>query len=106
MVYKMVKLGYSLGELKPQFSLKERIEILLSVEKHAVEISYIVADRLKEELDKEDIERIKQFDFVSIHSPALLTKDPKKEIRYPSKEGNVIIDEILANNQDKVEQYL
>lgn len=39
----MIKLGYSLVEAKPKLSLKDRIEILLSVEKYAVEVSYVVA---------------------------------------------------------------
>lgn len=92
----MIKLGYSLGESKPKFSLKERIKILMSVETHAVEVSFIVADRLNETLDAEDIENIKQFDSISIHAPAIDTEKSKKRIRYPGKEGNAMIDQLLV----------
>lgn len=91
----MIKLGYSLGEPKPKLSLKERVDILLSVEKYAVEISYIVAGRLKEQLDDEDVSKIRQFKFISIHAPALISENPKTWLRYPSKEGNLIVDQIL-----------
>src|SRR3989339_169777 len=92
----MIKLGYSLGESKPKLSLKERIGVLLSVEKYAVEVSYIVANRLNEQLDSDDVSKLRQFEFISIHAPARLTETPKTWLRYPSEEGNAIVDELLA----------
>ena len=92
----MIKLGYSLGGSKPKHpSLRERINILLSVENHAVELSYIDSTRLQEKLDNDDIEKMKKFKFISIHTPTILSKTNKKFIRYPSKEGNAFIDKIL-----------
>jgi len=92
----MIKLGYSLGEPKPKYSLKERIDIALSVEKYALEISYGIADELiKERLDNADIEKIKQFEFVSIHAPVFISKDPKIIVKYPCKEGEEIIKQLL-----------
>lgn len=92
----MIKLGYSLGESKPQYSLKERIDILLLVEQYAAEMSYVVADRLKEELDEQDIANLKQFEYISIHAPVLIAEDPKEWIRYPGKEGDAVIDKLLG----------
>lgn len=91
----MVKLGYSLGEPKPKHSLKERIRILLSVETSAVELSYLTANRLEEKLDDEDKERVRQFDYISIHAPALVSKEPKVRLRYPSAPANAMLDLIL-----------
>ncbi|MFA6304924.1 MAG: hypothetical protein WCV73_00350 [Patescibacteria group bacterium] len=96
----MIKLGYSLGQKKPKYSLKERIEILLSVENYAVEVSYIVAGRLDEKLDTDDIKKIKQFDYISIHAPALTTEDPKVWLRYPSAEGKAVIEDLLKIAKD------
>lgn len=91
----MIKLGYSLGEPTTSFSWKDKISILADVEKYAIEISYVVSSRLKEKLDREDIEKIKQFEYISIHAPVLISDDPKIWIRYPSLEGGIIIDELL-----------
>lgn len=91
----MIKLGYSLGESKLKYSFKERLNILLSVERYAVEISYVVADRLKELLDDDDIFKIKQFDFISIHAPVRISESPKVWLRYPSKEGGLIVEKLL-----------
>jgi len=90
-----IKLGYSVGGSTNQYSLKKKIEILLSVENFAVELSYITGMGRNKELDQEDIDRIKQFDFVSIHAPALISEDPKIWIKYPSTEGNIAIEKLL-----------
>jgi len=48
----MIKLGYSLGAgPKPKYTIKDRIKILSSVENQAIELGYLVANRLEEELD-------------------------------------------------------
>lgn len=92
----MIKLGYSLGESRPKFTLKERIKILMSVETAAVEVSYIVAERLQYELDAEDVANIKKFDFISIHAPAIVTNDGKERIRYSPQRGADIVGQVNA----------
>ncbi len=91
----MIKLGYSLGESKAQYTLSQRIDILLALEQDAVEISYVAADRLKEKLQEKDVQAIQQFDYISIHAPALLFAEPKTWIRYPSEKGERAIQSVI-----------
>ncbi|NQV00808.1 MAG: hypothetical protein HQ537_01650 [Parcubacteria group bacterium] len=95
----MIKLGYSIGVPNAKFSLKERIKILLSVENHAIELGFTRSDRLKEELDDEDVKNIKYFKHIYIHAPVVSSIDAntgeKVWIRYPSNEADSIIGKIL-----------
>jgi hypothetical protein len=92
----MIKLGYSLGVgPNPKYIRKERIKLLLSFEDEAVELDYVVADRLEEKLDAEDIQRLKKFKYISIHAPAL-TAEGGKWIKYPSNEAEKIINQIIS----------
>jgi len=96
----MIKLGYSLGVGgNPKHSIKERIKILSSVQTYAIELGYVVADRLQEELDDEDIYNIKKFDYISIHAPALVSDIGGEKIwmRYPSAQGEKAIEQIIKN---------
>lgn len=95
----MIKLGYSTGvsktkEIKKK-SLKERAEMLFLVEKDAIELGYTNFERLQENVSEEAAEVIRQFNYVSIHAPVLISKDPKVWMRYPSKEGCVAVEKIL-----------
>jgi hypothetical protein len=96
----MIKLGYSLG-VPPdsKYSLKERIKIISSVETYAVELSYLRKSRLKDRLDKEDIEGLKKFQYRSIHAPAIDddydSHDKRRWIRYPNKESAELLDLII-----------
>lgn len=93
----MIKLGYSLGAgPNPKYTIKDRIKMLSSVENHAVELNYVVAGRLVDNLDVEDIQELKKFKYISIHAPAVFTDSNKKQwIRYPSNEAEDVIDKIL-----------
>ncbi|MBN1779334.1 MAG: hypothetical protein JW816_03900 [Candidatus Buchananbacteria bacterium] len=95
----MIKLGYSLGSNKQKYSLKDKIKIISSVETHAVELSYMVIDELKEKPDEEDIELLKKFQYISIHAPALVYKNQetgeKKWIRYPDDNSQAVIMQLL-----------
>ena len=91
----MLKLGYSLGGSNSNYSLKEKIKLLLSFEKKAVELSYIIADRFKEKLDAEDIKKLREFKYVSIHAPAKYSEGNKKWVRYPGKDGTAIVEKLL-----------
>ena len=97
----MIKLGYSLGGSKPKCpSIKERVDIVLSVQNHAVEISYLIADRLKDKLDSNTIKKIKEFKFISIHAPIIIDNINKEWVKYPSLEGNAFVDQILKVAED------
>lgn len=95
----MVKLGYSLGVgSNPKYSIKDRIKILLSVESCAVEVGYAVASRFKDKsylLDNEDIQELKKFEYRSIHAPVVMDENDKNWIRYPSKEGEPLLYELI-----------
>jgi len=95
----MIRLGYSIGDPNPKFTLKERIKILLSVESHGIELGFTRSDRLNESLDDEDVRNIKRFNHISIHAPVVSSVDPstgdKVWIRYPSNEADSIIDKVL-----------
>lgn len=93
----MIKLGYSLSAgSNSKYSIKERIKILSSVETYAAELGYVVASRLAEELDAEDVAELKKFEYLSVHAPAVASDQDKINfIRYPSDEAEEALDKIL-----------
>ncbi|HUV46815.1 MAG TPA: hypothetical protein VMW29_01645 [Candidatus Bathyarchaeia archaeon] len=82
----MIKLGYSTGG-KKNISLKTRIKKILEIENHALEVNFIREERLKEKIDRETLDLIKKFKYISFHAPAL-------EVFYPSKKTEWIIEEL------------
>ena len=93
----MLKLGYSLGAGKnSRYTFKERLKMLSFVEKYAIELGYVAANRLEEALDVEDIREIKKFGYRSIHAPAILNEYENPEwIRYPSNKAEKIIEKLI-----------
>ena len=73
----MIKLGHTTGGNTIPLSRKERIEILLENNNSAIEISFLNLSYLEDELDDEEIEMIKQFDYISIHATVVIKRDPE-----------------------------
>jgi hypothetical protein len=94
----MLKLGYSTGVVKSKLSFKERVKLIWEIEKEAIELCYTRSERLKEDIDNESLQLIRQFKYISIHAPVKRTTNPITNegisIRYPSQEANQIIKKI------------
>jgi hypothetical protein len=95
----MIKLGYSIGDNIPGLPLSEQVKILSSIEKDAVEVGYVIAKRLKIKQNKETIDLLRSFNYVSVHAPALVSDNKDKTSRewidYPSSHGEEIVEQIL-----------
>lgn len=69
------------------------------VQRDAIEIGYVRAERMDEPIEDASLEIIRGFTYRSIHAPTRITTDPEtfafRELRYPSRETEPIVERLM-----------
>jgi len=95
-----IKLGYAIEVSKSKYSLKERIQMLSEIGSEAIEFEFTYPESLDRALDDEDVNKLRQFKYISIHAPILNSSesatDSEDRPRYSSSEADAIVKKLLT----------